>query len=145
MTAPELDLAAVKATAEAWMVREVSFGDKVCSLPGCGPMLLCSRHHSQRAARLGASLPPAETLALIDRLEQAEREVERLRGESIISTPKDLDALPIGSVVLSSAGSIACRWDGDRTQGVIFGRAGSFPWLNLALPVTVLHQPKDPS
>lgn len=49
------------------------------------------------------------------------------------------DALPDGTVVRSSAGTIACRFDNGR--GVMFGMSLPFPWKNLALPLTVLWEP----
>jgi diacylglycerol kinase family enzyme len=82
-----------------------------------------------------AGMDPDTTLALV-------AEVRRLRDERVVATLDELDLLPVGAVVLSSAGSIACRWDGDRTRGVVFGRMGTFLWKRLELPVTVLYRPE---
>lgn len=58
----------------------------------------------------------------------------------IIETPGDLDRLPARSVVRSSAGTIAARFDG--RNGVVFGDDRPFPWHQLALPATVLWSPE---
>lgn len=58
----------------------------------------------------------------------------------IIETPADLDRLPARSVVRSSAGTIAARFDG--RNGVVFGDDRPFPWHQLALPATVLWSPE---
>lgn len=53
----------------------------------------------------------------------------------------ELDALPVGAVVHSAAGTIAAKLD--RTEGVVFGIHRSFQWSGLALPATVLFTPGD--
>lgn len=58
----------------------------------------------------------------------------------VITTVKELNELSEGSVVRSSAWTIACRYD--LTRGVVFGVREPFPWSGLQLPVTVLWEPK---
>ena len=53
-----------------------------------------------------------------------------------ITTTTQLEALPVGHVVRSAAGTIAARFDQDR--GVVFGDNRPFPWIALELPATVL-------
>lgn len=60
-----------------------------------------------------------------------------------VTTAAELDALPRGAVVRSTAGTIACRWD--RTRGVVFGDDRSFAWSKLALPADVLYLPDGDS
>lgn len=60
-----------------------------------------------------------------------------------IRTAAELDALPVGSVVRSSAGTIGCRFD--RKRGVVFGSDYPFPWESLQLPLTVLFRPDAPA
>lgn len=97
MTAPELDLAAVKATAEAaskgpWEAGKNGsiYGADYAEVIVKGPvecMAYCYGGSStfdgdnlEADAKHIATMDPSTTLALVDRLEQAEREVERLRG-----------------------------------------------------------------
>ena len=62
---------------------------------------------------------------------------------STITTAAGLDALPIGSVVRSSAGTIGCRYD--ERRGLVFGDDRCFPWTgHLAFPLTVLYRPDQP-
>ncbi len=56
---------------------------------------------------------------------------------ALVTTEAARDALPVGHVVLSSAGSIACR--ASETLGVILGDSRTFPWTLLQLPLTVLY------
>ena len=56
-----------------------------------------------------------------------------------VTTAEELDALPVGVVIRSAAGTIAAR--ADREHGVCFGITAHFPWLDLTLPVTVLYRP----
>lgn len=56
---------------------------------------------------------------------------------ALVTTEADRDALPVGHVVLSAAGSIACR--ASETLGVILGDSRTFPWTLLQLPLTILH------
>ena len=58
---------------------------------------------------------------------------------STITTAAGLDALPVGSVVLSAAGTIGCRYD--ETRGIVFGDDRCFPWGVLELPLAVLYRP----
>jgi len=53
-----------------------------------------------------------------------------------ITTVADREALSVGTVVRSAAGTIACRFDEER--GVVFGMSLPFPWRTLQLPLTVL-------
>ncbi|MEA5453280.1 hypothetical protein SPF06_00960 [Sinomonas sp. JGH33] len=62
------------------------------------------------------------------------------RKPRTVTTAAELDALPVGSVVRSDAGTIACKCEA--TRGVVFGDDRSFPWLKLATPATVLHEPE---
>lgn len=59
----------------------------------------------------------------------------------VVETAEELEALPHRVIVESSAGSIAARFDDE--HGVIFGDDRPFPWMRLALPVTVLRMPKE--
>lgn len=61
------------------------------------------------------------------------------RKPRIIEDVGSRDALPDGAVVMSSAGTMACKFDSSR--GVMFGMSLPFPWKNLALPLTVLWEP----
>lgn len=89
-----------------------------------------------------AAIARAEASAARVGFANAERDEALAKvAAGLVTTAAELEALPVGVVVRSSAGSIACRWDGDPTRGVIFGRSGSFPWSDLALPVTVLWRP----
>ncbi|PPG77515.1 hypothetical protein C5D98_15350 [Rathayibacter rathayi] len=49
------------------------------------------------------------------------------------------DDVPVGAVVRSPAGTIACRFD--ETNGIVFGDERPFLWSNLASPVQVLWSP----
>jgi hypothetical protein len=58
----------------------------------------------------------------------------------IVRTVEELDALPVGAVIRSIAGTIACRVEAD--QGTVFGDDRPFgPWNRLHLPITVLWVP----
>lgn len=57
-----------------------------------------------------------------------------------ITTEAARQALPVGIVVRSASGTIACRYDTGR--GVCFGDARTFPWDSLTLPCTVLYDPR---
>lgn len=61
--------------------------------------------------------------------------------KSEITTADELDALPTGVVVRSSAGTIAARFD--HAHGVLFGDSRTFRWKLLALPAEVLYDPKE--
>jgi len=58
----------------------------------------------------------------------------------VIDDVESRDALPDGTVVRSSAGTIAARFD--NSCGVLFGMSLPFPWENLTLPLTVLWEPQ---
>ncbi|QRY43132.1 hypothetical protein JVX93_21550 [Mycolicibacterium boenickei] len=58
-----------------------------------------------------------------------------------ITNPLELDRIPAGSVVRSSSGTIAARFDG--RNGVVFGDDRPFPWHALSLPVEILWTPGD--
>lgn len=60
-----------------------------------------------------------------------------------ITTIPQLEAVPVGHVVRSAAGTIAARFDHDR--GVVFGDNRPFPWTDLGLPVTVLWPLPEPT
>lgn len=64
-----------------------------------------------------------------------------VREPRTVTTAAELDALPVGSVVRSSAGTIACKCEA--TRGIVFGDDRTFPWLKLATPATVLHAPME--
>ena len=59
----------------------------------------------------------------------------------VITTLDDLLSLPVGAVVRSSAGTIACR--ADLAHGVVFGDERPFSWVLLALPATVIPIPTE--
>ncbi|ORL01803.1 hypothetical protein A6F55_19110 [Prescottella equi] len=59
----------------------------------------------------------------------------------VVETAEELGALPHKVIVESHAGSIAARFDDE--HGVIFGDDRPFPWMRLALPVTILRMPKE--
>lgn len=62
-----------------------------------------------------------------------------------VKSARALANLPVGTVVLSASGTIACRVEDhpDHARGVVFGDERTFPWNLLSLPVTVLHHPKQ--
>ena len=60
-----------------------------------------------------------------------------------ITTAEARDALPPGVIVRSAAGTIACRHDSG--MGVCFGVEHLFEWDRLALPLTVLWRPDQPT
>ena len=62
--------------------------------------------------------------------------IEVRLADSEISTLEQLRAVPIGTIVRSSAGTIACRFDHD--NGVVFGDERPVPWEMLQLPVSVV-------
>ena len=61
----------------------------------------------------------------------------------VITTSAERAALPVGTAIRSSAGTIACRFDEKR--GVVFGSDYPFPWESLELPLTVLYRPDVPA
>ncbi len=60
-----------------------------------------------------------------------------------VTTAGERAALPFGTIVQSSAGTIACRYDSSR--GVCFGVAQPFPWEMLELPLVVLYDGDGPT
>ncbi|MFN6543519.1 hypothetical protein [Mycolicibacterium nivoides] len=56
-----------------------------------------------------------------------------------VETAAELDALRVGTVIRSDAGTIACRSGLD--HGVVFGDERQFRWRLLALPAIVLWEP----
>lgn len=59
----------------------------------------------------------------------------------VLTTPEDMESVPIAGIVRTSAGTIACRLDRDR--GVLFGDDRPIPWEKLRLPATLLWSPED--
>lgn len=57
----------------------------------------------------------------------------------MITTAEELDAVPIGAIVRSELGTIACRYD--KTRGVVFGDERPFPWQALARPAELIWTP----
>ena len=60
-----------------------------------------------------------------------------------ITTAVQLDALPVGTVVRATDGTIACRYD--QRLGVVFGDDRPFPWSVLKPPAVVLWPSTDRS
>ena len=59
-----------------------------------------------------------------------------------VTTVEQLDALPVGSIVVRSAsGTIACRYD--KWNAVALGVGAPFDWTVLALPLTVIYEPEE--
>lgn len=61
--------------------------------------------------------------------------------QPIVETVQALKDLPVGVVVRSAAGTIACR--ADESAGVVFGDDRPFPWTSLMLPARVIWRPHD--
>lgn len=61
----------------------------------------------------------------------------------VVETVEELDALPNGTIVKSSAGTVACRHS--EFFGVVFGDERPFRWDLLALPATVLTPAPAPA
>ena len=59
----------------------------------------------------------------------------------VVETVQALKDLPVGVVVRSAAGTIACR--ADECNGVVFGDERPFPWTSLMLPARVIWRPHD--
>jgi len=53
------------------------------------------------------------------------------------------DEVPVGAIVRSPAGTIACRYD--ESVGTVFGDDRPFEWGALASPVHVLWMPPTPT
>lgn len=60
----------------------------------------------------------------------------------LVTTPAERAALPVGHVVVSASGTVACR--ATQEHGVVFGNSRTFPWNDLALPLTVLYPATAP-
>lgn len=58
-----------------------------------------------------------------------------------ITALDELLDLPVGTIVRSRAGTIACRFD--LRRGVVFGDDRPFEWARLALPATVIPVPTE--
>lgn len=58
----------------------------------------------------------------------------------VITTLEGLREVPVGAIVRSAAGTIACRHS--ERYGVLFGDDRPFVWPVLGLPVTVLWTPE---
>lgn len=91
-------------------------------------------------ARLETDLARTPLLGTLERYAAAVGARITVVDDNAVSSLEQLDALPIGVIVRSRAGSIACRYDS--VHGVVFGDNRPFPWLTLSLPVTVLWQPQ---
>ena len=61
--------------------------------------------------------------------------------QPIVETVQALKDLPVGVVVRSAAGTIACR--ADESAGVVFGDERPFPWTSLMLPARVIWRPHE--
>lgn len=57
----------------------------------------------------------------------------------VLATAEELWSVPIGTVVRTAVGTIACRYD--NTRGVVFGDNRTFPWTALAVPAEMLWHP----
>lgn len=53
----------------------------------------------------------------------------------------DLSSVPVGTVVRSDAGTIACRFD--QNSGVLLGDDRVFRWADLGRPVRILFDPTE--
>lgn len=62
-------------------------------------------------------------------------------AQPIVETEQALKDLPVGVVVRSAAGTIACR--ADESAGVVFGEERPFPWTSLMLPARVIWRPHE--
>ena len=91
-------------------------------------------------------LPPADDRRL-DETEELHRLADHRDASSAspVRPTVDSDAgragLPVGTVVRSREGSIACRFNHD--LGVVFGDDRPFPWSALELPLTILYSPAN--
>ena len=62
-------------------------------------------------------------------------------AQPVVETVQALKDLPVGVVVRSAAGTIACR--ADESAGVVFGDDRPFPWTSLMLPARVVWRPHE--
>ena len=91
--------------------------------------------------RISAELAAELTEHIEDELVGYASTAELVLEARLISTVEELDRLPVGAVVRSAEGTIACRFDA--TRGVVFGDERPFPWLRLALKASVLWHPDE--
>lgn len=80
---------------------------------------------------------------LADRLERAGAASQPTAAEVIVRTTEQLDSLPVKSIVMSAAGTVACRFDSTKFACLGDDRPGE-PWHLLALPARVLYDPREP-
>lgn len=82
---------------------------------------------------------------LVAEVEQLEQDVVAARltcwEATFLRSAEDLDAVPVGGIVRSGMGTIACRYDA--TRGVCFGDERTFPWTDLALPCQLIWDPRQ--
>ena len=64
------------------------------------------------------------------------------RPSAVVSTREQLQALPLQSVVLTAAGTIACRFD-DELFTIFGDERPKARWGDLALPARVLFDPTE--
>ncbi|MBU8821487.1 hypothetical protein [Mycolicibacterium goodii] len=91
--------------------------------------------------RISGELAASLTERIEDELFGYASTAELLLEARTIRTVEELDRLPVGVVVRSAEGSIACRFDA--TRGVVFGDERPFPWVRLALTARVLWTPDE--
>ncbi|NTY62116.1 hypothetical protein [Mycolicibacterium sphagni] len=91
--------------------------------------------------RISDELAASLTERIEDELFGYASTAELLLEARTIRTVEELDRLPVGVVVRSAEGSIACRFDA--TRGVVFGDERPFPWVRLALTARVLWTPDE--
>ena len=58
----------------------------------------------------------------------------------MITTPDQMKAVCVGTVVRSASGTIACRYNQD--LAVLFGDERPISWWALSLPLQVLYDPR---
>lgn len=63
------------------------------------------------------------------------------RKPRVVTTARELEAVPRGVVLRSKAGTIAARFDA--VNGVVFGDDRPFPWGIVDLPAVVLYDPTE--
>ena len=96
----------------------------------------CSTEHAVVVRIIGAAVD-GEPDDLSRATRAADEVMALLRPPARVTTEEARNALPVGHVVRSAAGSIACRVS--ETCGVILGDSRTFPWTLLQLPLTVLY------
>lgn len=107
--------------------------------PSVGPSVVerLSNDHLTQVARIIGAAVYGDPEDLSRATEATNQVMNLLRPPARVTTEEARDALPVGHVVLSAAGSIACR--ASETLGVILGDSRTFPWTLLQLPLTVLY------